>query len=271
MKMRRGYVDADGLQIHYREWGSGAPIVLIHQALRSSLEFKRAARWLAEKRRAVSVDLPGCGDSDLPSRQYFVEDHAEAVAAVIRGLGLGKTAICGHHTGGDVAMQVAAAHPELISELILSGPAYVIDEAERDMLVKKMSALVDPTPVSDGSHLLRIWKEGYISSFEVPRLPAGDLEMLTDFFMEQMRAGGRREELHVAAFSYHAAERLPLVTAPTLIIYGTTDMWACRRIDEMLKVQPRAKVHALPDAGEYPRLKAQEFATVILDFLDRAR
>lgn len=265
--MRRGYVDADGLQIHYREWGSGAPLVLIHQALRSSLEYKRAARWLAEKRRAISVDLPGFGDSDLPARQYFVEDHAEAIASLIRGLGLGKTAVCGHHTGGDVAMEVAAAHPELVSDLIISGPAYVTDEAEREMLVNKMSALVDPAPQADGSHLLQIWREGYTSSFDVPRLPADDIEMLSDFFMEQMKAGERRGELHVAAFSYHAADRLPLVKAPTLIIYGSRDMWACRRIDEMVKARPSARVHAFPDAGEYPRLKAREFATVILEFI----
>jgi pimeloyl-ACP methyl ester carboxylesterase len=269
--MERGYLTTADGQMHYREDGTGpSTIVLLHQALRSSLEYKRVVPYLRDRARVISVDLMGYGDSDAPPRQYDIPAHAERVHDLLRHLRVEKVCLVGHHTGGNVAIEVAAQFPEAADRLVLSGPAFVLDAAERDELVTKMSAIEYPSPVADGSHLQSIWNEGLISSFDVPRIPSTEPDLLADFFLEQIKVGPRRKEAHIAAFSHLAAPSLARLSLPILIIVGDEDMWACRRWKEMLEVQPMACLVRLPTAGEAPRLLPQRFAELIAAHLDHS-
>lgn len=267
--MRRGYVDTAKGQMHYREAGEGQPLLLVHQALRSSLEWRLVTPLLADSYRVISVDLMGYGDSDMPEKPLFVEDHARCLKELIDGLGLKSPALAGHHTGGNVVLECAALYPEAIDKLVLSGPAVVVGKDERCALVSKMSAIEYPRAASDGSHLLPIWREGLVSSFDVPRLPATETDLLADFFIEQIKVGPRRKEAHIAAFTHDALDRMKAVEAPTLVMVGVEDMWCCTRGQELVdaaeKTSPR--LLSFPMAGEMPRLAPETFASAVREFL----
>jgi len=269
--MKRGYVDTPDGQMHYREDGAGPDtVVLIHQALRSSIEYRLVVPYLRDRARVISVDLMGYGDSDAPPQPYDIATHAVRVHELLQQLNVENLCIVGHHTGGNVAIEVAAQFPEAVERVVLSGPAFVLDEGERNELVTKMSAIQYPTAAADGSHLMPIWNEGLTSSFDVPRIPSSEPELLADFFLEQIKVGPRRKEAHIAAFSHLAAPALAKVSAPILIIVGDEDMWVCRRWQEMLDVQPGARLVRLPTAGEAPRLFPEKFAELIASHLDTA-
>jgi pimeloyl-ACP methyl ester carboxylesterase len=163
---------------------------------------------------------------------------------------------------------VAAQFPDAVQRLVLSGPAFVVDEAERNELVTKMSGIQYPTAVADGSHLQSIWNEGLVSSFDVPRIPPSEPELLADFFLEQIKVGPRRKEAHIAAFSHMPASSLGKISVPILLIVGDDDMWVCRRWQEMLEVQPTARLVRLATAGEAPRLLPRRFADLVASHLD---
>ncbi|HYJ68529.1 MAG TPA: hypothetical protein VEX15_12815 [Nocardioidaceae bacterium] len=59
------------------------------------------------------------------------------------------------------------------------------------------------------------------------------MTLAADFFIEQVKVGPRRKEAHVAAFSREAIGRISHVRAPTLLMIGTQDMWACARGAEL--------------------------------------
>ena len=267
--MRRGYVDTPNGQMHYRESGSGAPLILVHQALRSSLEFRLVTPFLSDARRVISIDMMGYGDSDMPDHPFDVATHAAHIKSFVDGMGLGRVAIGGHHTGGNVALEFAAAYPEAVHALILSGPAVVIGQPEMDALVEKMSAIQYPVTKADGSHLLPIWREGISSSFNVPRIPATEAELLHDFFLEQIKVGPRRKEAHIAAFSHDAVASGARVTAPTLVISGREDMWTCARGPEMRDAVANSELHEFNTAGEMPRLNPELWAKTVRDFLEK--
>lgn len=269
--MRRGYADTATGQMHYREWGQGPPLVLIHQALRSSLEWRLVAPLLADSWRVIAVDLIGYGDSDTSQKPYLIAQHAARLREFVEALDLGRITVGGHHTGGNVALELAAIYPDVVDALVLSGPAVVVGEEERVALVEKMSAIQYPEAAADGSHLLPIWREGLVSSFGVPRLPASDPQLLADFFIEQIKVGPRRKEAHIAAFSHDALERAPKVSAPTLVLIGKEDMWACARGAELAEVLPDAELHEFDMAGEMPRLDPRTFATSVRTFLEKHR
>lgn len=265
--IRRGYVDTAQGQMHYRETGEGKPLILVHQALRSSLEYRLVTPFLSDKWRVISIDMMGCGDSDLAPKPLSVPEHAACIWELVDHLGLGNVAIAGHHTGGNVVLEFAANYPEKTDALITSGPAVVLTDEEMKGLVTKMSAIQYPTPKADGSHLLPIWNEGLSSSFDVPRIPATEVELLHDFFLELIKIGPRRKEFHVAAFSHDIIASSKRVKAPTLIISGKTDMWACRRGPELHAAMPNSELREFDTEGEMPRLMPKVWATAVREFL----
>lgn len=75
------------------------------------------------------VELPCFGDEPCPHEIWGVEQYADFVADKIKKLRITnyelRVTLLGHSFGGAVAVQLAADHPELVSKLILSGPAVI--------------------------------------------------------------------------------------------------------------------------------------------------
>lgn len=69
---------------------------------------------------AVSLDLPGFGASPEPTELWGARDYAKVVAHVIGELGQ-PVIVVGHSFGGRVAVCLAAAHPDLVKGLVLTG------------------------------------------------------------------------------------------------------------------------------------------------------
>jgi 3-oxoadipate enol-lactonase len=67
--------------------------------------------------RAITIDLRGHGRSDWPG-EYSVSLMPDDVGAVLDGLGLRDVARVGHSLGGEVAFDVAARRPDLVSVLV---------------------------------------------------------------------------------------------------------------------------------------------------------
>ena len=68
---------------------------------------------------AVAVHLPGFGRTDAPPQVWGSADYAEHLATALAGSG--PYVVVGHSFGGRVAVRLAAAHPELVDQLVLTG------------------------------------------------------------------------------------------------------------------------------------------------------
>jgi pimeloyl-ACP methyl ester carboxylesterase len=90
--------------LNYEIHGTGEPLVL----LGAGIEFFPT---LADVRQVIAVDL---------ETHVCVEAMADAVAALIRHLGIGKTDIIGYSTGGMVALRTAVQHPGVVDTLFVS-------------------------------------------------------------------------------------------------------------------------------------------------------
>lgn len=79
-----------------------------------------AAELARAGKRVLLYDRPNCGRSDVClAGSSESENQAEALAGLIRELGLGPTVIAGGSGGSRVSMLAAARHPELCSHLAL--------------------------------------------------------------------------------------------------------------------------------------------------------
>lgn len=74
--------------------------------------------------RLVALDQRGHGGSEHPAAGYSVQSVVADAVAAIRQLGLQRPVLVGHSWGGAIALELAAAHPELVSALaFVDGPA----------------------------------------------------------------------------------------------------------------------------------------------------
>ncbi|MFC5664775.1 alpha/beta fold hydrolase [Kitasatospora misakiensis] len=98
----------------------GAPtVVAVHGITANGLAWFEVARRLAGRATLLAPDLRGRGDSRGLGEPYGLARHADDVAALIAGLGLGPTAVIGHSMGAWVTALAAVRHPELVSRVVL--------------------------------------------------------------------------------------------------------------------------------------------------------
>jgi len=120
----------DDLKVFYREAGArGAPkLLLLHGFPSSSHMFRDLMPRLADRFHIVAPDLPGFGQSDMPSRQQFTytfDNIAAVIGRFTEKIGFDKFALYVFDYGAPTGFRLAVAHPERITALISqNGNAY---------------------------------------------------------------------------------------------------------------------------------------------------
>jgi pimeloyl-ACP methyl ester carboxylesterase len=123
-------VEADGIQVFYREAGeAGAPVLLLlHGFPTSSFMFRDLIPRLADQYRVIAPDLPGFGFTEVPEKRnytYSFEALAGTIEAFTDALGLNRYAIYIFDYGAPTGLRLALRHPERVTALISqNGNAY---------------------------------------------------------------------------------------------------------------------------------------------------
>ena len=123
-------VEADGIQIFYREAGeAGAPVLLLlHGFPTSSFMFRDLILRLADQYRVIAPDLPGFGFTEVPAKRnytYSFEALAGTIEAFTEALGLNRYAIYIFDYGAPTGLRLALRHPERVTALVSqNGNAY---------------------------------------------------------------------------------------------------------------------------------------------------
>ena len=107
------FFDNDDCQLHYEEYGHGAPLLLVHGLGSSTRDWEYQIPELARHYRVIALDMRGHGRSDKPRERYSIQGFAEDVAALIEHLQLPPVHLVGISMGGMVGFQLLAQQPEL--------------------------------------------------------------------------------------------------------------------------------------------------------------
>jgi pimeloyl-ACP methyl ester carboxylesterase len=256
----RGYAETPYGQVHYAECGSGPPVVLLHQTPRSWDEYREVLPLLGRAHRAIAMDTLGFGAS-APLAEHSIEKYAAGTIALLDALGLWRAALVGHHTGGVVAVEVAATAPDRVERLVLSSTPYVDAESRARRQERPPIDLVAVDP--DGAHLTELWgrRQGFY--------PAGRPDLLTRFVRDALvLEAGELEAGHNAVSRFRMEERITLVGCPVLCIGASADPYAFPELDRLSAQFDGAEV-AVIDGGmvvlmeEWPN----EVAELITRFL----
>lgn len=179
------------------------------------------AQLLARGLRSAVMDNRGVGASGRTADPYTMAQLAADAAAVIDTLGVGRVHVLGASMGGMIAQHLALDHPEHVDRLVLActGPG------------RSHAVRADP---ENTAKLLgrgaRSPEEAYRIACEV-LYDASFARAHPDFIEAQIRDRATRpvpaavfQAQRAAAWDHDTWERLPQVSAPTLVIHGTNDL-----------------------------------------------
>jgi pimeloyl-ACP methyl ester carboxylesterase len=111
--------DVAGVQLHYLTAGDGPPVILLHGFAETSAMWKPAIPALAERFTVIAPDLPGIGESSIPSDGLDMATAAARIHALALSLGIRKAEVVGHDIGLMVAYAYAAQFPAETGKLVL--------------------------------------------------------------------------------------------------------------------------------------------------------
>ena len=155
VSIRRRFVRIGQRHVHLRHAGSGPALVLLHQSPQNSRMWLDMIARFADRYTVIAPDTPGFGYSDpLVIAEPSIDDLGRMTIEVLDELGIARFAVFGMHTGGLVAAQIAAAHPDRVSALVVDG--YAAFTAEESALYGERY-LPPFVPSWDGSHLRWLW------------------------------------------------------------------------------------------------------------------
>jgi pimeloyl-ACP methyl ester carboxylesterase len=123
-------VEADGIQVFYREAGDAAApvLLLLHGFPTSSFMFRDLILRLADQYRVIAPDLPGFGFTEVPAKRnytYSFEAIAGTIEAFTEALELNRYAVYIFDYGAPTGLRMALRHPERVTAIISqNGNAY---------------------------------------------------------------------------------------------------------------------------------------------------
>jgi pimeloyl-ACP methyl ester carboxylesterase len=217
------FLAVDGVQMHYRDEGSGPVILLLHGTSASLHTWDGWAAELTRHYRVVRLDLPGFGlTGPSPARDYSIAAYVAFVDHATARLGLGSLLLAGNSLGGDIAWHYALAHPDKVRALILvdsagypltRSPAPLAFRIARWPLLPRLLTYLDPRALVENA-LRRCYGDP-------GRIQPGVLDRYLDL---TLRPGNRiafLDRMRTPAIDDSAL--VQSISQPTLILWGARD------------------------------------------------
>jgi pimeloyl-ACP methyl ester carboxylesterase len=252
----------DGINIHYYDQGAGEAVLFLHGWGSDFNSFAGFLDSLTGHYRVCALDLPGFGQSGEPPAAWNVGEYADFALKFIQSLGLEKVILIGHSFGGRVIIKLAGQEtpPLDFPKIILVDsagirPPKTLKGKIRQVLYKMVRNVISINFVEKHwPDLLERWRRKNASADYLAASP----------MMRQVLVKTVNEDLR---------QHLPLITAPTLLIWGENDT-ATPPDDARLmeKLIPGAGLVMLKNAGHYSFLdQKHSFGRVLDSFLNITR
>jgi len=252
---------SQGARIYWRADGAAdKPALLLLNSIGCDLSlYDPVIPLLTPDFRVLRIDTRGHGASDAPAGDYSLDLLADDVLAVMDAAGATKAAICGTSLGAMIAMALAPKAPERVEALVLACT----------------SPAMDPSTWSQRLALVRAEGLGAIIEAVLGRFFSDGFRARHPEVVETVRAGMLAQNpdgycgCGAAIRDMALLDRLPAITAPTLVLTGARD--AATPFEghgERIVAAVSGARHAVVDGAHLPSLEAPAaFAGAVRGFL----
>jgi non-heme chloroperoxidase len=254
-----GKENSSTIDLYYKEWGTGQPIVFSHGWPLSADAWDDQMLFLSTQGfRCIAHDRRGHGRSSQPSNGNDMDTYADDLAALVKALNLKDVIHVGHSTGGgEVARYIGRHGAKNVAKAVLISsvpPLMLKTKNNPDGLPLEIFDELRAKALADRSQLS---KDIAFPFYGANRTESKVSEGLRDFFwLQAMRCGFKGFYECIKQFSEtDFTEDLKKMDMPTLFIHGDDDqivpykdasVLAVKLVkDGQLKIYPGAP-HGLP-------------------------
>ena len=215
------FMDVDGIQVHYKDEGNGAAVLLLHGTFGDLTDWDGWVGALKGQYRVIRPDLPAFGmTGPVASGNYSVDRTLALIDGFMDQLKIDKFAVVGVSYGGLVAFRYAATRTERVTAMVLMNSAGI--EYGRAAATNHKDKMATPAYniTTDPNVTEKDVRDVYKHVLSNPsRMSDEAIRRKTDYF----NTVGRDEEGVIARRQYERGNPqrvLAHVKAPSLVIWG---------------------------------------------------
>jgi poly(3-hydroxyoctanoate) depolymerase len=238
-------VSIPGFRLFVREWGEGAPVLLIN-GLGANVEmWGPAQEQLAQTARTIAFDAPGMGRSRTSPVVLPHPALARMICRLLDALEIDRCDVVGYSFGGTVAQQLARQSPDRVRRVALVGTSCgwgsVPATARAMALISTPLRYYSRRVLEETNHLLdsessdresETWRSQAEARLRYPPSLAG--------YTQQLIAGATWSSLHWVS----------TLSTPTLVLAGGHDQIVPPANGALLShLLFESRLHLLPDEG----------------------
>ncbi|MBA4179778.1 MAG: alpha/beta hydrolase [Anaerolinea sp.] len=261
------FAPSGDVRLYYEEAGSGQPLLLISGQGGDHTTWDTIRGDFAAHHRAITFDHRGTGQSDKPREPaYTVQGFARDAVAILDHLGIERAHAYGISMGGRICQWLGIEHPARIGALVLGCTTPGNNHGVRRP--PEVDARMADRP-TDLDELIAFMAEQMVSPAYIAVHPE---------YVDTWRRRAANpiptyaQKLHYMASEGHDSwDRLPEITAPTLVIHGTDDFINPSANAALLAERiPGAELYMVNGGRHGYFIEFREECTpVVLDFLAR--
>jgi pimeloyl-ACP methyl ester carboxylesterase len=255
-------VAANGVDLWVHQRGSGPDVLLIAGLADPYEAWQGQLDGLAGRYRVTAHDNRGVGRTPMPADGVSIRAMAKDAAAALRGLGIERAHVAGFSMGGLIAQELALAHPESVSSLVLLSTYGRTDALQRRTIrswIWLARIADDPAEFLRSFSAWLFSRHGHANGFveDWVRAALDDPHpMSTEDFCRAAEA----------CLEHDALDRLGAIGAPTLVVAGEDDLVTPPRVArEIADRIPGARLAVLPDYAHQSFMEVPERINVLLD------
>ncbi len=217
----------DGVEIFYKDWGKGQPIVFSHGWPLSGDDWDAQMMFfLNEGYRVIAHDRRGHGRSSQVADGHDMDHYAADLAALTEHLDLRGAVHVGHSTGGGEVVHYAARHQDRVAKAAIIAavpPIMVQTPANPGGLPKSVFDGLQVQVATNRAQFYMDLPSGPFYGYNRPGAKPSQ-GIITNWWRQGMMGGAKAHYDGIVAFSQtDFTEDLKKITVPVLVMHGDDD------------------------------------------------
>ena len=241
------YLTIHGTKIYYEEYGTGVPLLLLHQGLGSIETIGDLIPELSSHFRVIAPDAPGHGRSEQAD-SLSGDLLAGYCSALIDQLHLDSAYVMGWSMGGNTALLLAANRPDKVKKVVSGASntkASGLTQEGRELLTEYTVEAVQED---------KTWLENYQRMNPQP-------EQWVKFWEDTRNMWAR--EIKVSD------KKLSRIAVPVLVIRGDRDMIKLEHSVDLFRSLKKGQLCVYPNMGhDMPELKSETLCKLAIEFFN---
>ncbi len=256
------------INIYYEVHGEGESLLLIYGLAGRGDGFVKQIPALSQRFRVITFDNRGVGETDQPEEPYSIAQMADDAAGLLDALGLESAHVFGVSMGGMIAQELVLRHPHRVRKLALGCAHSGIKHCE-----PSPQWVTDIFKSLPGKPREQVVRECVPFNYS-PHTQRNNQRLIEEMFplmVDNRQRGYAYQNQINAIYAFDANDRLPQITALTLILTGVDDVLIPPANSRSLAARiPNARLIEFEQAGHLFFIeRANEVNEALLEFFSR--